>query len=184
MVEVRPLALAGVVEITPAMHEDDRGWFIETFSAPALSLHGIDLEFVQDNESFSRAAGTLRGLHYQLPPMAQDKLVRVSHGRILDVAVDIRKASPTYGKWLGVELSAARGNQLLVPKGFAHGFVTLEPGTVVSYKVSAPYSREHDRAISFADPDIGIEWGFPAGQLTLSQKDLAAPLLKAQETRF
>lgn len=171
-----------MIEITPAIHADERGWFIETFSTASLRRHGIDLEFVQDNESVSHAAGTLRGLHYQLPPMAQDKLVRVSHGRIFDVAVDIRKSSPTFGKWVGIELSAARGNQLLVPRGFAHGFVTLEPGTVVNYKVSAPYSREHDRAISFADPDIGIDWGFPAEQLTLSQKDRAAPLLKEQET--
>jgi dTDP-4-dehydrorhamnose 3,5-epimerase len=177
MVEVRPLGLDGVVEILPRKFGDERGFFSETYNAQDLAACGIDLTFVQDNHSFSAAAGVLRGLHYQLAPKAQDKLVRVVQGRIFDVAVDIRKGSPTFAKWVGLELSAEKWNQILVPAGFAHGFVTLEPDTEVVYKVTDYYSPTHDRSISFDDPGIGIEWPVGKGQLQLSEKDRAAPLL-------
>ena len=176
MVEVKELELAGVYEITPQRFGDDRGFFSETYSAPGLVAAGIDLIFVQDNQSFS-AKGVLRGLHYQLPPFAQDKLVRVVHGAIFDVAVDIRKNSPTFGRWLGLEVSAEKWNQILVPRGFAHGFVTLVPDTEVVYKVTERYAPEYDRSIRFDDPAIGIDWPVPAAGITLSDKDRGAPLL-------
>ena len=182
MVEVRPLSLDGVVEIEPRKFGDDRGFFSETYNAQTLAACGIPLTFVQDNHSFSTAAGVLRGLHYQLPPKAQAKLVRVVRGRIFDVAVDIRKSSPTFGKWVGLELSAEKWNQILVPAGFAHGFVTLEPNTEVLYKVTEYYSPSHDRSIRFDDPLIGIEWPFEMSGLQLSAKDQAAPLLADAET--
>ncbi len=179
--EVRPLGIDGVLEIVPKRHGDARGFFIETYNAERFSQAGIDLRFVQDNHSYSAAAGVLRGLHYQLAPRAQDKLVRVIRGSILDVAVDIRRGSKTFGKWVALELSADRGNQILVPKGFAHGFVTLVPDTEVLYKVTDTYSPEHDRSIRFDDPAIGIEWPSMAGGFQLSDKDLKAPPLAAAE---
>lgn len=179
--EVRPLGIDGVLEIVPKRHGDARGFFIETYNAERFSQAGIDLRFVQDNHSYSAAAGVLRGLHYQLAPRAQDKLVRVIRGGILDVAVDIRRGSKTFGKWIALELSADRGNQILVPKGFAHGFVTLVPDTEVLYKVTDTYSPEHDRSIRFDDPAIGIEWPSMAGGFQLSDKDLKAPPLAAAE---
>lgn len=145
---------------------------------------GVVARFVQDNHSFSIARGVLRGLHFQQPPAAQDKLVRVSRGSIFDVAVDIRRGSPTFGKWTGLVISAAEWNQLFVPSGFAHGFVTLEEDCEVLYKVSAPYSPEHERAVRFDDPAVGIEWPVEAGQLILSDKDRSAPLLDDIETGF
>ncbi|MBI4921066.1 MAG: dTDP-4-dehydrorhamnose 3,5-epimerase [Devosia nanyangense] len=181
MVEVKPLGLAGVLELVPRRHSDDRGFFSETYGATDFRNAGIDLSFVQDNHSMSRAAGVLRGLHYQLPPFAQDKLLRVVRGRVYDVAVDIRRSSATFGKWVGLEVSADRWNQILVPRGFAHGFVTLEPDTEVIYKVTAPYSPSHDRGIRFDDPAIGIAWPIDRATLTLSAKDEAAPLLAAAE---
>jgi dTDP-4-dehydrorhamnose 3,5-epimerase len=177
MVEVKPLGLAGVYEITPARSEDHRGFFSETYSASRLAAAGIDLVFIQDNHSLSSTAGVLRGLHYQLPPFAQDKLVRVVRGAILDVAVDIRRTSPTFGAWLALEVSAEKWNQILVPKGFAHGFVSLLPGTEVLYKVSERYAPERERSIRFDDPAIGIDWRVPASGVTLSDKDRNAPLL-------
>ena len=177
MVEVRGLELAGVYEITPQRFGDNRGFFSETYSAPGLAAAGIDLVFIQDNHSLSKAAGVLRGLHYQLPPFAQDKLVRVVRGAILDVAVDIRKSSPTFGRWLALEVSAQKWNQILVPKGFAHGFVTLVPDTEVVYKVTERYAPECDRSIRFDDPAIGIDWPMPVAEITLSDKDRKAPLL-------
>ena len=184
MLEVRPLGLDGVLELRPAQFSDDRGFFSETWSERALAEVGIHHHFVQDNHSLSRDVGVLRGLHFQTPPLAQDKLVRVSRGAIFDVAVDIRPGSPTYRQWAGVRLSAAEWNQLLVPKGFAHGFLALEPHCEVQYKVTAPYSREHDRAIRFDDPAIGIEWPMAAEALILSDKDRAAPLLAGVESGF
>ena len=177
MVEVRELELAGVHEIMPRRFGDNRGFFSETYSAPDLAAAGIDLVFIQDNHSLSTMAGVLRGLHYQLPPFAQDKLVRVVRGAIFDVAVDIRRNSPTFGKWLGLEVSAEKWNQILVPKGFAHGFVTLVPGTEVVYKVTERYAPEHERSIRFDDPAIGIDWRIPVSGITLSDKDRKAPLL-------
>lgn len=175
--EVCRLELDGVVEIVPAKHGDDRGYFSETYNRARLAEHGVDLDFVQDNQSYSARKGVLRGLHYQLTPRAQDKLIRVLKGRIFDVAVDIRRASPTFGKWVGVELSEEKWNQLLVPKGFAHGFVTLEEHTVVAYKVTDFYSREHDRSIRFNDSDLNIDWPLDAAEVQLSDKDANAPSL-------
>lgn len=181
MLEVRSLGLDGVLEIVPKRFGDARGFFVETYNAQRFSEAGIDLHFIQDNHSYSAAAGVLRGLHYQLPPRAQDKLLRVIRGRILDVAVDIRKGSATFGKWVALEVSAEKGNQILVPKGFAHGFVTLVPDTEVLYKVSDTYSPEHDRSIRFDDPTIGIDWPLVTGGFQLSDKDLRAPTLAAAE---
>lgn len=182
MVEVRRLALEGLLEILSSRHGDDRGFFSEVWNKAAWESWGVDLEFVQDNHSFSASAGVLRGLHYQLPPVAQDKLVRVTRGSVFDVAVDLRRSSPTFGRWTGVELSRERWNQLLVPKGFAHGFLTLEPECEVQYKVTAPYSREHERAIRYDDPEIGIAWPELGVEFQLSEKDNAAPLLRNAET--
>lgn len=181
MMEVRPLALEGVLEILPPKFGDDRGFFSETYNAERFAAAGITLQFVQDNHSFSAAKGVLRGLHYQLPPRAQDKLVRVVKGSILDVVVDIRKSSPTFGKWVSLEVSAAKWNQILVPKGFAHGFVTLEENTEVIYKVTDYYSPQHDRGIRFDDPSIGIDWPLEASTLQLSDKDRKAPLLDGSD---
>ncbi|ATU94506.1 dTDP-4-dehydrorhamnose 3,5-epimerase [Phyllobacterium zundukense] len=177
MIEVRPLALEGVLEISPRKFCDDRGFFSETYNAESFAEAGITLQFVQDNHSLSTARGVLRGLHYQLPPRAQDKLVRVVKGSILDVVVDIRKNAPTFRKWVSLEVSAKKWNQILVPKGFAHGFVTLEENTEVVYKVTDYYSPEHDRSLRFDDPSIGIEWPFEAAAIQLSDKDRKAPLL-------
>lgn len=177
MIDVRPLDLPGVAEIRPARHGDHRGFFSEVYNEAALAAAGIDTRFVQDNHSYSAEAGVLRGLHYQEPPAGQVKLIRVTRGSIFDVAVDIRDGSPTFGRWVGLVVSAEAWNQLYVPEGFAHGFVTLEPDCEVLYKVSAPYSREHDRAIRFDDPAIGVEWPLEGRSPILSDKDRAAPLL-------
>lgn len=181
MLEVRSLGIDGVLEIIPKRHGDARGFFVETYNEERFSQAGIDLRFVQDNHSYSAAAGVLRGLHYQLAPRAQDKLLRVIRGSILDIAVDIRRGSKTFGNWIALEVSAEKGNQILVPKGFAHGFVTLVPDTEVLYKVTNTYSQEHDRSIRFDDPAIGIEWPSLAGGFQLSDKDLKAPPLAAAE---
>ena len=182
--EIARLGLEGVAEIRPKRLDDKRGFFSETWNADALAQAGIAIEFVQDNHSFSKARGVLRGLHFQTPPFAQDKLVRVIRGRIFDVAVDIRADSPDYGRWVGLEISAERWNQLFVPRGFAHGFVTLEPNTEVIYKVSSRYTPECDRSIRFDDPAIGIEWPVAHDELILSDKDRDAPLLADVETGF
>ena len=184
MLDVRRLELEGVLEIRPERHSDERGFFSEVWNEGVYAKAGIPLRFVQDNHSQSREPGVLRGLHFQSPPFAQDKLVRVTRGAVFDVAVDIRPHSPTYRRWLGMRLSAAEWNQLLIPKGFAHGFLALEPDTEVQYKVTAPYSREHDRAIHFDDPEIGIEWPMAREALILSDKDRSAPLLADVETGF
>ncbi len=179
--EVRPLGLDGVFEIIPRKFGDNRGFFSETYKVSALAKAGIDLSFVQDNHSFSAAKSVVRGLHYQLPPFGQDKLVRVVRGAILDVAVDIRKSSPAFGKWVALEVSAEKWNQILVPKGFAHGFITLVENTEVIYKVTDYYSPEHDRSIRFDDPAIGIHWPIPATGVQLSSKDEKAPFLANAE---
>ncbi|MCV3210535.1 dTDP-4-dehydrorhamnose 3,5-epimerase [Mesorhizobium sp. YC-39] len=181
MLEIRPLGLDRVLEIVPKRFGDARGFFVETYNEERFSDAGIDLRFVQDNHSYSAATGILRGLHYQLPPRAQDKLLRVVRGRVFDVAVDIRRSSTTFGKWVALEISAEKGNQILVPKGFAHGFVTLVPDTEVLYKVTDTYSPQHDRSIRFDDPAIGIEWPSLSGGFQLSDKDLNAPPLAAAE---
>jgi len=149
--------LPGVYLITPTIFEDNRGWFMETYSKRVIKKDiGIDINFVQQNYSYSRYKGTLRGLHFQNNPMAQTKLVRCIRGRIFDVVVDIRKKSPTYLKWISVELSEENKTQILIPKGFAHGFLTLTDNVEVQYEVDEFYSKEHDRSIRFDDPDIGI----------------------------
>jgi dTDP-4-dehydrorhamnose 3,5-epimerase len=184
MVQVRPLALPEVLEIVPPKFGDARGFFSEVYNLGALAGQGIASVFVQDNHSFSAQAGVLRGLHYQAPPAAQAKLVRVIRGAVFDVAVDIRHGSPTFGQWVGLTVSAEAWNQILVPEGFAHGFVTLEPETEVLYKVSAPYSPEHDRGLRWDDPAIGIEWPLEGRAPILSEKDRAAPLLANAPAAF
>lgn len=181
---VQDLALPGVKRITPRRHADDRGWFAETFSRQALAEAGIAFEAVQENQSLSRIAGTVRGLHFQAPPAAQAKLVRVTRGRIRDIAVDIRHGSPTFGHWVSADLDAETGDQLLIPRGFAHGFCTLEADTEVVYLVDAPYAAAHDRGIHWADPGIGVDWPVGAVDAVLSAKDLAAPSLADIDTGF
>jgi dTDP-4-dehydrorhamnose 3,5-epimerase len=175
-------ALEDVYIIEPTVFEDHRGFFMESYNYREFKEIGIDIEFVQDNHSLSVEAGTLRGLHYQLEPKAQTKLVRCIRGAIYDVVVDIRKGSPTFGKWISVILTEHNKRMLLVPKGFAHGFVTLVPNTEVLYKVDEYYSPEHDRAIRWNDPKLGIDW--PVREPILSDKDRNAPLLDEAEINF
>lgn len=185
--QVNDLGLGGVVEIIPRKFGDARGFFSETYQRQRFSDAGITQDWIQDNQSLSVEKGTLRGLHFQVAPVAQDKLVRVLRGAIFDVAVDLRNGSATYGRWVSCILSAERFNQLLIPKGFAHGFLTLEPHVEVLYKVSAPYAPECDRSIRWNDPAIGIDWPLEPGQQpVLSAKDAAAPLLAdiADQIRF
>jgi len=177
MLEIKQTALKEVIEIRPKRFEDQRGFFTESYNAQRFKQAGILCYFVQDNHSYSAEAYVLRGLHFQNHPHAQDKLVRVLKGRIYDVAVDIRKGSPSFLQWVGVELSAAQGNQLFVPIGFAHGFVTLEPDCEVAYKTSNYYSANDDRSIQFNDPAIGVDWPVDTAKVILSEKDkLAKPL--------
>lgn len=166
--------LPDVKMLSPLRFGDGRGYFCETWNSQKLAETGIEIDFLQDNESVSRYAGTVRGLHYQAPPFAQAKLVRVVVGAILDVAVDVRVGSPDYGKWISVELSACNGSQLLVPRGFLHGFVTLVPDTHVIYKVDNFYNAEADGAVIWNDPDLGIDWGVCGDAAALSAKDAAA----------
>ena len=168
------LAIPDVKLLFPKKFSDERGFFSETYNQTTYADAGIVQSFVQDNQSVSCNAGVLRGLHYQCTPYAQDKLVRVAHGRILDVAVDIRAGSKTFGKWVSAEISATEWNQILIPCGFAHGFVTLEPDTEVHYKVSAPYTPEAERSIMWNDPDLGIPWPHEESDVILSQKDMQA----------
>ena len=173
--EQHETALPGVQILTPRRFGDARGFFSETWNRETLRGIGLDIEFVQDNHSLSREAGVVRGLHFQAPPHAQDKLVRVGAGAIMDVAVDIRLGSPSYGKWASVELSAENGRQVFIPKGFLHGFVTLVPNTELLYKCSDVYAPDCDGAVYFADPDLGIDWGIDPQEAILSDKDRHAP---------
>ena len=173
-----------VLLITPRRFEDERGWFSETYSDRSLAALGVDHPFVQDNHSLSKPVGTLRGLHFQTPPHAQAKLVRCTAGRIWDVAVDIRKGSPTWGQWTAAELSAANGSQLYVPAGFAHGFVTLEPDTQVVYKVSDHYAPDCDGGIAWDDPDIALPWPLPDEGPILSSKDTRHQRLNQFDSPF
>lgn len=175
--QVNDLGLGGVVEIIPKKFGDARGFFSETYQRQRFIDAGITQDWMQDNQSYSAEKGVLRGLHFQVAPYAQDKLIRVLKGSIFDVAVDIRNGSPTYGKWVSCVLSAEKFNQLLIPKGFAHGFVTLEPHVEVLYKVTAPYSPECDRGVRWNDPAIGIDWPLNGLQPVLSGKDSTAPFL-------
>lgn len=175
---IEDTALDGVRIVTPARHGDDRGFFSETYNQKSWDERGLAFRFVQDNHSLSRDVGVIRGLHFQTPPFAQDKLVRVARGRILDVVVDIRRASATFGRHVAVELSAESGRQLLAPIGFAHGFCTLEPDTEVIYKVTNVYSRAHDRGLAWDDPTLGVEWPVDAARAILSDKDRRWPRLR------
>jgi len=181
VVEIVKTKLDGVHLIKMPKFADERGFFSETYNARAYLQAGIDTSFVQDNHSFSRSRGVLRGLHYQLAPHAQGKLVRVTRGRVFDVAVDIRRDSPTFCQWVGVELSAENWLSFYIPPGFAHGFLTLEENCEFLYKVTAFYAPSHDRAIRYDDTDIAIEWPIPAGEIKLSAKDSQASLLREAE---
>lgn len=177
-----PTKLEGVVILEPKVFGDHRGYFMETYNQDVFHKLGLDFNFIQDNQSLSKETGVIRGLHYQLNPKAQTKVVRVLSGAIYDVAVDIRKGSPTFGQWVGVILSEENKRQLVIPKGFAHGFCTLVPNTIVAYKVDEYYSPENDRGILWNDPDIGIDW--PTSAPILSDKDHKHPGLKEAEINF
>ncbi|MCB9962677.1 MAG: dTDP-4-dehydrorhamnose 3,5-epimerase [Hyphomonas sp.] len=180
--EIVELAIPDVKLVTPRRFGDDRGFFSETYNRQRFVDAGITAEFIQDNHSYSANKGTIRGLHYQAPPFAQTKLVRVLRGAILDVVVDVRKGSATYGKWVSVELSAESGTQIFVPCGFLHGFATLMPDTEIAYKVDAYYSKECDGAVIWNDPDLGIDWGVE--EATLSGKDAEAPAFRDFKSPF
>lgn len=173
--DVVSLDIPDVKIIRPKKFGDHRGFFSETYTKKTFEAAGLHYDFVQDNHSLSAEVGTVRGLHFQLPPFAQDKLVRVVRGAILDVAVDIRKGSPTFGRHVSAVISAADWNQILVPIGFAHGFCTLEPDTEVIYKVTNYYSAEHDRGLLWNDPELGIDWPVSADKARLSDKDHKHP---------
>ena len=177
-IDVRPLEIPEVKVISVKKFGDSRGFFSETYNKKQFAEAGIGLDFVQDNHSFSHSLGTLRGLHYQGYPYAQDKLVRVLSGRILDIAVDIRRKSATFGKWVAAEISAEKWNQILVPVGFAHGTLALEPNTQLIYKVTNYYSPQHDFGIRWNDPDLAITWLLRDDQIVLSDKDQTQPFFK------
>jgi dTDP-4-dehydrorhamnose 3,5-epimerase len=184
MLTVNPTAIDAVKIITPQSFADSRGVFCETYNSSRFQEHGIALDFVQDNQSRSVQAGTVRGLHFQSHPAAQDKLIRVLRGSIYDVAVDLRRSSPTYGKWVAKTLTAEDGRQLLVPVGFAHGFCTLEPDTHVLYKVTGYYSPANDLGVAWDDPDLGIDWPVSPDKAMLSDKDAGLPPFKSLPTYF
>lgn len=182
--DIESLSIDGIKVIKPAQHLDARGFFSETYSASALAAAGIAVTFVQDNHSFSKDQGVIRGLHFQIPPRAQDKLVRVVRGAIYDVAVDLRQDSPTFGQHAAVVLSAGNWKQLFVPKGFAHGFCTLEPNTEVLYKVSHAYAPESDRGLAWDDPALAIDWPLAGAAPKLSDKDRKHPCLSELPVYF
>ncbi|MFG1351451.1 dTDP-4-dehydrorhamnose 3,5-epimerase [Xanthobacter autotrophicus] len=183
MTAFQALDLPEVILVTPRRFGDARGYFCETYVQPLYAANGVCAAFVQDNESLSALPGTVRGLHMQAPPFAQAKLVRVLSGAIFDVAVDVRKGSPTYGHWAGARLTADGGEQLFIPQGFAHGFCTLVPDTRVAYKVDALYDRASECGIIWNDPDLAIQWGFE-GETILSDKDRILPRLKDFQSPF
>ena len=181
---IESTAIADVKILTPPRHGDHRGFFSETWKRSWFNEIGLDLDFMQDNHAFSREPGVLRGLHFQRPPFAQVKLVRVTRGSIVDVAVDIRRSSPTYGQHVAVTLSAENWRQLLVPIGFAHGYATLEGDTEVIYKVTAPYAPKDDFGLAFDDPALGIDWGIPIKDAVLSDRDRKHPRLSELPAYF
>ncbi|HEX4096880.1 MAG TPA: dTDP-4-dehydrorhamnose 3,5-epimerase [Caulobacteraceae bacterium] len=181
MAEIRRLALPEVLLIAPVRHGDSRGFFSETYSRRELATAGFDKPFVQDNHSLSGKRGILRGLHFQRPPHAQDKLVRVTRGAVFDVAVDIRKGSSSFGQWVGVELSEENWRQMLIPVGFAHGFVTLTETAEVLYKVTDDYAPECEDGLAWNDPEIGVEWPLPASEITTNARDGKWPKLSELE---
>lgn len=176
--DVRTFDIPGLVLFAPRKHGDARGFFSEVWREDLFRRHASHVALVQDNHTWSARRGTLRGLHFQMPPMGQGKLVRVSRGAVLDVAVDVRWGSPTYGRHVAVELSAENWAQLWIPEGFLHGFCTLQDDTEVLYKVSNIYSPTHDRGVAYNDPDLGIAWPVSAAELTMSDKDAAQPRLR------
>lgn len=182
--KIEQTRLSGVIVLTPRRFGDHRGFFSESWNRARLTEAGIDVDFVQDNHSFSREPGTVRGLHFQAPPHAQVKLVRCGRGALFDVVVDIRRGSSTYGEWVGVELSFENGRQILVPEGFAHGFATRAPETEIIYKCSDYYAPETEGALLWNDPDIGIDWQLGALDPVLSEKDAAAGKLAQFESPF
>lgn len=178
------LAIDGVLLVKPQRFGDARGYFVETYTKRTFVETGITVDFVQDNQSLSRERGTIRGLHFQLAPEPQTKLVRVLAGSVFDVAVDLRDGSPSYGRWCGATLTAAEGEQLFIPVGFAHAFCTLEPDTMVAYKVDGFYNKAAEGGVRWDDPDIGIAWPVAPGEIKLSDKDAALPLLRDAQTPF
>ena len=172
--KVETTPIAGLLVLTPARHGDARGFFSESWNRDRMAAAGLHFDFVQDNHSLSAQPATVRGLHFQAPPRAQAKLVRCGRGRLFDVAVDIRRGSPTYGQWFGTELSFENGRQMLVPQGFLHGFATREADTEIIYKCTDTYAPEAEGAVRFDDPDLGIDWGLDGHPPVLSQKDAAA----------
>jgi dTDP-4-dehydrorhamnose 3,5-epimerase len=184
ILEVAALEIPEVKILKPKKLGDHRGFFSEVYSQRVLAEFGLDLEFVQDNHSYSAAAGTLRGFHFQTPPFAQDKLVRVVRGRVLDVAIDLRRDSPTFGRHVSAEISAAGWNQILVPKGFGHAILTLDPDTEILYKVTNYYEPEHDKGLLWNDPALGIEWPIPREKIVISDRDSKHPTLKDLSVYF
>ena len=182
--QVERLNIPDVRLLVPRKHGDARGFFSETYNRKSLAALGVDIDFVQDNHSLSAEKGTVRGLHFQTPPFAQDKLVRVTRGSVFDVAVDLRRDSPTYGLHVSAVLSAQAWNQVLVPVGFAHGFMTLEPDTEVIYKVSNYYAPDHDKGLLWNDPALGIAWPLAGDEAILSEKDRIQPRLQELATPF
>jgi dTDP-4-dehydrorhamnose 3,5-epimerase len=183
-VQIEATSIPEVLILKPKKHGDHRGFFSETYNGSELTKCGVVVNFIQDNHSLSDQAGTLRGLHYQAPPFAQDKLVRVIRGAILDIAVDIRRGSPTFGQYVSEIISAEEWNQIFVPKGFAHGFITLQDSTEVIYKVSDHYAPDSDFGVRWDDPQLNIDWTVPHGNITLSEKDRNQPLLNEIEFPF
>ncbi len=184
MVQIEKTKLSGVYILTPKRFGDARGFFSESWSKRQMAEAGLDYDWVQDNHSLSMQVGTVRGLHFQSPPHAQDKLVRCGRGALFDVVVDIRRGSPTYGQWVGAELSFENGQQILVPAGFLHGFATRAPETEIIYKCSDYYAPECDGAVRFDCPTIGVDWGLGDLEPVLSEKDAAAPGLADFDSPF
>ena len=183
-ITAKPLAISDVVEIMPTKIADERGFFSEVYNQSDYAAAGINVAFVQDNHSLSGPTGTVRGLHFQVPPFAQAKLVRVTSGAILDIAVDIRNGSPTFGQHVAIEISAENWKQVFVPAGFAHGFCTLAPDTEVIYKVDQTYSRDHDRGLLWNDPQLNIDWPVREDEAVLSERDQQHPALSELPAYF
>ena len=181
---IEPLDIPDVKLLVPTKHGDERGFFSEVYNRRSLAAEGVHIDFVQDNHSFSADKGTMRGLHFQTPPYAQHKLVRVTRGAAFDVAVDLRRGSPSFGRHVSVVLSAAAWNQILVPIGFAHGIMTLVPDTEIAYKVSAYYAPDHDCGVHWNDPALGIQWPIAEDEVILSAKDRIQPTLQEFDTPF